>query len=224
MIEIKTITLPLPFRMGRVNCYLIEADEGYILIDTGGSNNRQELVRELEKSGCKPGNLKLILLTHGDFDHTGNAAYLRQVFGSKIAMGTEDTGMVARGDMFVNRNQPNVLIRWIVPVFTGFGNAEQFVPDILLAEGDDLSEHGFDGCVISIPGHSMGSIGILTPTGELFCGDLLENTHGPALNFLTDDLPAANESLRKLRNMRVGTVYPGHGDSFPMHQLGEVSR
>ncbi|RLI67201.1 hypothetical protein DRO91_10540, partial [Candidatus Heimdallarchaeota archaeon] len=31
------------------------------------------LERELEKAGCKPGDLKLVVLTHGDFDHTGNA-------------------------------------------------------------------------------------------------------------------------------------------------------
>ena len=90
--EIKTISLPLPFRMGSVNCYLIETGAGYVLIDTGGSNSRKELVRELESAGCKPGLLKLIVLTHGDFDHTGNAAYLRNTFGGKIAMHMDDSG------------------------------------------------------------------------------------------------------------------------------------
>ena len=103
--EIKTINLPLPFRMGSVNCYLIETDSGYVLIDTGGSNCRKELVKELESAGCKPGLLKLIVLTHGDFDHTGNAAYLRNTFGGEIAMHVDDSGMVESGDMFVNRKQ-----------------------------------------------------------------------------------------------------------------------
>jgi len=68
----------LPYKLGGVNCYLIETDTGYILIDTGGSNKRTDLEKELESAGCQPGNLKLIVLTHGDFDHTGNAAYLRK--------------------------------------------------------------------------------------------------------------------------------------------------
>jgi len=31
--KLKTITLPLPYKLGTVNCYLIETDIGYILID-----------------------------------------------------------------------------------------------------------------------------------------------------------------------------------------------
>jgi glyoxylase-like metal-dependent hydrolase (beta-lactamase superfamily II) len=73
--EIKTITLSMPFRFGSVNCYLIKTGLGYILIDTGNSNKQAELEKELEGVGCKPGNLKLIILTHGDFDHIGNAVH-----------------------------------------------------------------------------------------------------------------------------------------------------
>jgi hydroxyacylglutathione hydrolase len=219
----KTISLPLPFRMGIVNCYLIETDAGYVLIDTGGSNSRKELVRQLESSGCKPGHLKLIVLTHGDFDHTGNAAYLRTAFGGKIAMHHDDLGMVECGDMFVNRKKSNILIRKLLPIFSGFGRSERFTPDLLVEDGHDLSEFGFDARVISIPGHSKGSIGILTADGDLFCGDLLENMDKPVLNSLTDDLAAANASVEKLGSMGIGTVYPGHGASFPMNLVGKGS-
>ena len=92
--EIITIRLALPFRMGSVNCYLVRTDTGYILIDTGGSNKCAELERELERYGCKPGNLNLIIITHGDFDHTGNATYIRKQFDSKIAMHSDDLLMV----------------------------------------------------------------------------------------------------------------------------------
>ena len=84
--RIKTIGLSLPFRLGSVNCYLIETDDGFVLIDTGGSNKRADLVRALEGAGCKPGNLNLIVLTHGDFDHIGNCAFLREKFGTRAAM------------------------------------------------------------------------------------------------------------------------------------------
>ncbi len=162
------------------------------------------------------------MLTHGDFDHSGNAAYLRQAFGAKIAMHRDDAGMGETGDMFVNRKQPNVLIRKLIPLFTGFGKAERFTPDLLLEEGDDLSPYGFDARVLSIPGHSKGSLGVLTAAGDLFCGDLLTNTDKPALNSLIDDLPAAQASLQRLRELGVGTVYPGHGTPFPMQvMMGE---
>ncbi len=68
MQDIHTIALSLPLRMGRVNCYLIRDSAGHALIDTGGSNARRELQRELANAGCTPGSLKLVILTHGDFD------------------------------------------------------------------------------------------------------------------------------------------------------------
>lgn len=218
--EIQTISLALPFRMGRVNCFLTQTGDGYVLIDTGGSNNRKDLVRELESAGCRPGLLKLIVLTHGDFDHTGNAAFLRSVFGGKIAMHRDDSGMVERGDMFENRKKPNLVIKSLLPIFSRFVSSERFTPDLLVEDGDELSEYGLEARVISIPGHSKGSIGILTAGAALFCGDLLVNTDKPVLNSLIDDLAAANTSVAKLRSMSIETVYPGHGRPFQWKVIG----
>jgi hydroxyacylglutathione hydrolase len=217
--RIHPIRLPLPFHLGSVNSYLISTNAGYVLVDTGGSNGRKELLRTLENAGCKPGLLKLMVITHGDFDHTGNAAYLRRLYNCQIAMHSDDAGMAERGDMFVNRKKPNPVIRALLPVLTGFGRSERFKPDLLLEDGDDLSAYGFEARVLSIPGHSKGSIGILTATGELFCGDLLENRRRPTLHSLMDDPTAAKASLQKLRNLRIGMVYPGHGEPFPMDVL-----
>lgn len=219
--EITTITLPLPYKLGSVNCYLVATDTGFVLVDTGGSNKRAELENELTNAGCKPGDLKLVVLTHGDFDHTGNCAYLRAKFGARIAMHHGDSGMAERGDMFWNRNKPNILIRKIFPIFYRLGKADRFEPDFFLDKDTDLSEYGFDAQVFSIPGHSKGSIGILTAGGDLFCGDLLENTDKPALNSIMDDSAAANASLEKLKGLAINIVYPGHGKPFPMQRLIE---
>jgi len=70
--------------------------------------------------------------------------------------------------------------------------------------------------VLHIPEHSEGSIGILTSGGDLFCGDLLENTDEPDLNSNMDDLAATNASVEKLKKLSIKTVYPGHGKPFPM--------
>jgi len=213
------ISLPLPLNMGMVNCYLIKTAAGFILIDTGGVNARKELLAELEKAGCKPGLLQLIILSHGDFDHTGNAAFLRNGFGSKIAMHIGDLGMVEQGDMFANRKKPNFVIKLLMPIFSKFGRSERCTPDLFLENDGDLSEFGFDARIISIPGHSKGSIGILTADADLFCGDLFENTKAPGLNSIMDDLQEARSSWRKLAELNIGMVYPGHGSPFPMASL-----
>ncbi len=214
--EIKTISLSLPYRFGSVNCYLVKTGAGYFLIDTGYSNKRARLVKKLENEGCRSGNLKLIIITHGDFDHTANAAHLRERFGAKIAMHPDDSGMAERGDMFWNREKGNILIRKIVPVFFGLRKSDKFKADLFIEDGYDFSEYGFDAKVRHIPGHSKGSIGILTTGGDLFCGDLLTNRDKPVLNSIMDDSIAAHASIKKLEKLNVKTVYPGHGQPFPM--------
>ena len=216
---IKSITLPLPLRMGSVNCYLIKNDIGYFLIDTGSSHSRTALEETLDTAGCKPGYLRLIALTHGDFDHTGNAAYLRDKFNTKIAMHFDDLGMVEDGDMFWNRNRSNFLLKIIASSLFGFGKSKRFRPDIFLEEGTDLSEYGFEAKVVGIPGHSMGSIGFLTTAGDLIGGDLFENVKKPSLNSIMDDLETANASVEKLKRFEIKTVYPGHGRPFAMEEF-----
>lgn len=212
----KAIALPLPYRLGSVNCYLVGTDTGFVLIDTGSSNSRADLLREVEGTGCRPGNLKVIVLTHGDFDHSGNCAFLRERFATKAAMHMDDAGMVTRGDMYHNRQSGNALIRRIAPLLFRFGKSDRFEPDLYLEEGHDLSDFGFDARLLHLPGHSQGSIGILTAGGDLFCGDLLENTDKPALGSIIDNLAAAQASVEKLRGLEIHTVYPGHGRPFPM--------
>lgn len=121
--------------------------------------------------------------------------------------------------MFVNRKTPNILTRSHIPIFTGFAKSERFIPDVLLDDGYDLSQHGLEAKVICLPGHSMGSISILTASGKLLCGDLFENTKAPTLNSLMDYPTAANASVAKLLALKKRMVYPGHGQPFAMELL-----
>jgi glyoxylase-like metal-dependent hydrolase (beta-lactamase superfamily II) len=214
--EIKSITLHY---LMDVNSYLVKTGDSYILIDTGFSTKRTDFEKELENAGLRPGNLKLIVLTHGDFDHTGNAAYLRKKFGTEIAMHDGDSGMVERADMFWNRKKGNILLEMMVPILFGFGKSERFKPDLYIEDGYNLSRYGFDATVLHIPGHSKGSIGILTAGGDLFCGDLIMNVDKPGLNSNMDDSTAANTSVEKLKKLSINTVYSGHGKPFSWEQF-----
>ena len=55
-LENKTITAHFIFN-NYVNCYLVRAGDDYILIDTGMTNKRGVIEKELESAGCQPGNL-----------------------------------------------------------------------------------------------------------------------------------------------------------------------
>jgi len=43
-----------------LNCYLVETDDSYVMIDIGIPNKRQVIEKEIENTGCYPGELKLI--------------------------------------------------------------------------------------------------------------------------------------------------------------------
>ncbi len=215
--EIKTIK-------GMANCYLVSASNGnFILVDTGASFYRRGIDRELMLAGCQAGNLGLIVLTHGDMDHSGNGAYLRQKYGAKIAMHRDDAGMVERGDMSWNRKTGGMVSFFFKLPLVRLSGADRFTPDLYLADGQDLSEFGLPGArAFNLPGHSKGSLGILTGEGELFCGDLFINNGRPMLNSIIDDMPAAKASLERLKGLSVGTIYPGHGKPFQFDQLSNI--
>jgi glyoxylase-like metal-dependent hydrolase (beta-lactamase superfamily II) len=220
--KIKTIDLPLPFKMGRVNCYLIAFGDSFVLVDTAMAKSRDDLVKELEDSGCTRGKLKLVIVTHADPDHTGNCAYLSETYGVRIALHSAESSSAERGDMTLSRKRKNIFKRILMKMFLLFfrlSKSDRFQPDIYLDEDSDLSDYGFDARVVHIPGHSYGSIGILLPGGELFCGDLLESTKEPALNSIIDDKVTANNSIEKLRSLHITTVYPGHGKTFSMQSF-----
>jgi glyoxylase-like metal-dependent hydrolase (beta-lactamase superfamily II) len=219
-LQITTIPLPFPLKFSMVNSYLVRNENGFSLVDTGMTNNRRSLEIELNRLGCYPGNLKLILLTHGDFDHTGNAVYLRQKLGAQIGMHVEDVGMLENGDMFYHRKYDNRLIRSLMKTFLPLKKENRGNPDLFLEEGSSLSSYGMDATVHNTPGHSSGSICILTDSGELFCGDLLTSSNGkPMLNTMMYDHEAGLASLERLKSLPIRTVFPGHGAPFSWEEL-----
>jgi len=210
----------------KVPCYLVKIRDGFIMIDTGDASDLVNLVKAIDHAGVTPENLKLVILTHGDFDHAGNAAYLQKKYAVKIAMHINDLGMVEHGDQGWNRkaksDRTSFFGRVIIFISSHLSKSVQFEsikPDILLVDAQDLSEYGFEAKVIHLPGHSKGSIGILTVEGNLFCGDLLMNMFKPDLHFMIDDLVDFNDSIVKLKKLNIKMVYPGYGKPFPLEQF-----
>lgn len=223
--------------LGGVNGYLVNTDQGYILIDTGFLSKRAKLEQELAAAGCRPGKLNLILLTHGDTDHADNAAYLREKYGAKIALHALEAPLVECGDMSRTRkpkpDKVNFIFRLLIalaPLIARRNTFQTFTPDFTIDEGFDLSEYGFNAQVLHLPGHSRGSIGVMIPDDPMtagpavFCGDLLYNLFGKPGCLLIDSLTDFKASIEKLRGLDVKRVYPGHGKPFALEQFLKRSR
>ena len=213
--------------LGGTNCYLVKTNRGHILIETGFPFQRSKLEAELESKGCKPGDLDLIVITHGDIDHTGNGAYLREKYGARIAMHEGDTEMCMkdgmtrdRGEIPANFPLP-LMVLWLAKGLLTFALGqvrwrkpfERFEPDLLLEEGQDLAEYGLEAKILYTPGHSKGSISLLTGGGDLICGDMFSNAWGRILQS-TD-----KAGLERLKELGVETFFPGHGSPFSMARL-----
>jgi glyoxylase-like metal-dependent hydrolase (beta-lactamase superfamily II) len=208
----EVIHIPLKFLFD-TNCYLLKSETGYILIDTGVKKQRKKLETAITEAGCRPGDLKLIIITHGHIDHIGNAAYLRDKYDSKIAMHQGDINMVTGGGMFVDAPQ-SLMIRLVgfLMDITGLGDFETFNPDILLEDNQSLQEYGLDATILHTPGHSKGSISILAED-VLFCGDIFSGSM-ESVTTLIDDQTILNTSVEHLRSIPAETIYPGHGNPF----------
>jgi glyoxylase-like metal-dependent hydrolase (beta-lactamase superfamily II) len=213
--DIKTIELTF------VNAFLVKVNQGFILIDTGLSMHWEKLDGELVSAGCFPDKLKLIILTHGDFDHTGNCVKLREKYKCRIAMHKEDSIMVEKG-LTLKRNTKtlqSMVFSVIRRLFRKKFTFDKFIPDIYLTDGQSLNEYGFNAKVVHIPGHTKGSIGILTGDGNLFAGDTFTNRRKPEVaNYIENSLDLEN-STERLKKMNIKMIYPGHGNPFEFQQI-----
>jgi glyoxylase-like metal-dependent hydrolase (beta-lactamase superfamily II) len=160
------------------------------------------------------------VLTHADTDHAGNVAAVQSKYGAKIAVHPGEAEAVRQGNMWLSRTrQPAGIAKLVFSLFGPLIGSERCEPDQNLTDGQDLSEYGFNARVIELPGHSRGSIGVLTAEGDLFCGDLLTNIDRPARQSLVDDPQALESSVEKLNSMTIRKLYPGHGEPFSLDQL-----
>jgi glyoxylase-like metal-dependent hydrolase (beta-lactamase superfamily II) len=204
-----------------VNAFLVKVKEGFVLIDTGLGMHWERLETELISSGCLPDKLKLVIITHGDFDHTGNCAKLQRKYKCRIAMHNNDSPMVENG-LFVKRKVRTLKAKIFILIRMLFRRKfvfDKFKPDIYLIEGQNLNEYGFNATVVHIPGHTKGSIGIITDDGNLFAGDIFINIRKPDIATYIENPGELKNSIDRLKKMNIKTVYPGHGKPFEMEQI-----
>jgi glyoxylase-like metal-dependent hydrolase (beta-lactamase superfamily II) len=208
--------------LGFVNTFLARAGDGYILIDTGVKQQWARLERELLQAGCLPDKLKLVIVTHGDSDHFGNCRELQRKYGVKIAMHAGDVAMVTTG-VRVKRHARNLLGKLFLWMTEKMGGSHKgFQPDVLVDEGESLAAYGWAATVLHTPGHTRGSIAILTDDGQLFAGDTVTNRTKPARAAFVENEQELQESLARLKQVKAQVVYPGHGKPFSIEMLSSI--
>jgi glyoxylase-like metal-dependent hydrolase (beta-lactamase superfamily II) len=215
MEDIRTIRLKF------VNAYLLRAGDGFIMIDTGMALQWNRMESELTEAGCLPDRLRLVILTHGDHDHAGNCKKLQVLYGTQIAMHKADAPMVSDGLIRKRKIKSfrNRIFYIIRAIFRKRFDHDKFRPDIYLGDGQSLSEYGLDATVYHLPGHTHGSIGILTGEGNFFPGDTFVNTWKPETARLIENQYELDRSMERIKKLNIKVVFPGHGMPFALERM-----
>jgi len=215
--DVRIHTIPLGFDQ----CFVVESD-GVIAIDAGSAHKGRAFVRGLDRASIRPGDVRLILLTHAHWDHAGSAGELREFTGAPIAFHRHEVEWLERG---VTPLPPGLtswgrifmaIHRLCVPLV----HVPPTTVDLVLDDGGlSLAECGIPGRVVPTPGHSPGSVSVLLDGGEVFVGDLAMNAlplrMTPGLPILGDDPEVIADSWRRLLDAGARTVFPAHGKPFP---------
>lgn len=184
----------IPLNIWMTNCYLIETEKAAIIIDP--AFKRQKLVDFLKENEDKE---RLILITHGHFDHIGGAVNLREETDVKIGIGALDNPALSDDDL----NCAASFNRSLTP----------FEADCLYNDGDVINVGDIELKVITTPGHTVGGVSYITEN-VVFTGDTLFKVSVGRTDFAGGDFDVLEKSIKKLYTLPDETiVYPGHGES-----------
>jgi len=197
--------------LGMSQAYLIAGRAGLCLVDAGISRQERRILRAIQSLGRD--DLKLIFITHAHLDHYGSASALREITGAEIAIHHADADAMARGDTILGECRGRgKIVGPFLPFVEFFPGIDPTPADILLEEGDSLSEWGFDARVLHTPGHTAGSSCLLAESRIAFAGDLLSGGRHPhAQRYYADDWSQIPTSITRLRAEKPDLVYAGHG-------------
>ncbi len=195
---------------GGVCCYVIRGEKGDILVDTGREEYRDHLETWLLNY-----NIKLIILTHGHADHIQNAGYFSELYDAPIIVSPYDMRL-ARD----NTSRPYYITNPLGRLFkrqtemTMHMHMNRFDPKIYAEEGMDLSPYGIDGIIISLEGHTKGSIGVLCKSSvgfDLYAGDAVMNVGTPMFPMICESPAKARQSIERIITLAPDRIMPGHG-------------
>lgn len=199
------------------NLYVIKGIDGDILIDTGFIGMKRKLKRWLDNF-----NIKLIILTHAHVDHIWNVQYLKELYGCEVMMGLDDIENIDNSKINSKASEKkhafwtkimNIGMKKLIP--------NKFEVNEKLNDKQMLNKCGVDLKIVSLPGHTNGSIGIMYKD-YLFAGDALVNRKkGPEIAYQNQNNKSARMSYGRVIELNPKIIFVGHDNRIKFSDLKE---
>jgi len=179
----------------RENCFILASDaKNAAIIDPGDDAH---LIEELlAENGL---TVKMILLTHGHFDHIGAVKEIAEKWNAPVYAAQKEEKLLSSAQLNRAGNR--------------YGDAERFnvTADYWLQDGDKITLDELEITVMSTPGHSAGSLCYFC--GDyMFSGDTLFAGDVGRCDLYSGNFAAMLKSMEKLRKIEKNyQVLPGHG-------------
>jgi glyoxylase-like metal-dependent hydrolase (beta-lactamase superfamily II) len=239
------LAIPTPFRVGRINAYLIE-DSPLTLIDSGPNSAKalDELEQVLATRGHAVEDIELLIVSHQHLDHFGLAGILARRSGAEVAAldtlapylahyseQADADDSFAEGIMLRHGLPPEIVtaLRSVSASFRGWGAAVEVTRP--LADGSELRLRDRTLKVLHRPGHSPSDTVLYDESRSMLLAadhllknissnPLLARPLGAEADFSgprPQALVTYIDSLAKTRAMDVSLVLPGHGPPIVDH-------
>ena len=222
------IPLELPWSSpGFVNVYLIEDNNGFIMVDCGvnGDSYYSLVIEYLQKLGIQISDINLLIGTHMHSDHIGLSTKIREsgvpfaLFKNSVDFIEDYNDWSLRfqnlKDYAEKHNAPISFLNDISSIKTPSYAGKITNPDVLLDEGK-IKDVKRNLITIFTPGHDRTEISLFDESTKIiFSGDHILpkiTPFIPADNENDDMLAKYTHSLDKIHKIDHEIIAPGHGE------------
>jgi glyoxylase-like metal-dependent hydrolase (beta-lactamase superfamily II) len=212
------------------NTYLVEAEEGLVLVDTGLPGSEKKILRAISGLGRKPTDVKLVLLTHRHLDHIGSVAAIKKETLATLVSHSFEKPYVAGTLVIITPRAWSLygrIARRVLAIASSTKKLLRFnkyTPIHIDEAADDesvLEGSGLDGSIVWTPGHTKGSVSLFLNKSRVgIIGDLLFSKRGRLVEPMFMENPSQTKaSVQRLVDLHPALLCPGHGKPLPPSKI-----